>query len=159
MMITCQGCLCDCEHHSWLMSSVGFLLPLHINRATCVCVCCGFYGLNTCSICMLTFAVTDSKRKPEDQWCRAVSLRTEIIRKRIWFISPWKEGYLPPWADSPFTSKGAPVLWSTTRSRRCVEQCSEYHCDYCAPHGSCLCLCLWTPALEDGWQSSATLES
>lgn len=59
--------LCDPEHHSWLMSSVGFLLPLHINRTTCVC--CGFYGLksNTCSICMLTFAVTDSKRKPEDQ--------------------------------------------------------------------------------------------
>lgn len=30
----------------------------------------------------------------------------EIIRKRISFISLWKEAYLPPRADGPSTSKG-----------------------------------------------------
>lgn len=42
MMITCQCCLCvnhDLAPGLGLMSSVGFLHPLHINTADC----CGFF--------------------------------------------------------------------------------------------------------------------
>lgn len=82
-------------------------------------------------------------------FCRFLSYE-EIIRRAVWFISLWKEAYLPPWADCPSTSKRSAGSLKQTRGRRWEEWC----------RGRLLCtswllLCLWTAALQDRLGSSA----
>lgn len=75
----------------------------------------------------------------------------EIIRRRVWFISLWKEAYLPPWADCPSTSKRSAGSLKQTRCRRWEEWCRvRLLCT------SWFLPCLWTTALQERWGSSAT---
>lgn len=130
-----------------LMSCVGFSSSsAHLQS---VSVCCAFHGLksNSYSVCNARTPLwlpPMVEERQEDQRCCAISPCTGIIRRRIWFISLWKEGYLPPRAEGPSTSNRAQVLWSPTRSRRWVEQCRA---PLWLPRTSWLCLRLWTPAL------------
>lgn len=74
----------------------------------------------------------------------------EIIRRGVWFISLWKEAYLPPWANCPSTSKRSAGSLKQTRGRRWEEWCGvRLLCS------SWLLLCLWTAALQDRLGSSA----
>lgn len=151
MMITCQACLCESEHRS--CSQVNVLCGLFFLLCTftkCVCVCVCVSCLSWTEVKQLQRTQRSHSpplppigRKAEDQRCCAISPHTGIIRRRIWFISLWKEGYLPPCAEGPSTSNRAQVLWSPTRSRRWVER---RRAPLWLPCASWLCLRLWTPA-------------